>query len=1029
MNTDTNNETPTRVMFYKKEPSLIPPSPTKKNSIAVGIPIFEDVNEDSQLCNRKENLQTERAKSSSENFDTFPTSHVAPTGPEILEKVKPFARRLSKIKCFLVFFLILTLILIPTSVWMSLPKEKKNMDSLEVKSLKEMQKRDPAFEEFANSIKNETLREIMTGPSYRQVLANEVENITRWFPLNESVSYLITSKGSSDIKAGSNNTGGNNETYYNIQFINIESKNDSITLYLLINPDNTTYDLDSFLANGTDSKENNSSAEEEIPELDPNSEANNDFKFNLIKCQISRTGKVYYCDVPISLERNFISIAFNALSQYLPNLEKKYMKISVKKEESVNGRLLIEETSYKDPSDEYTFAGLGGEPVKKDMNLELVNDGKGNEGNMTMQLNTASNQSSLGGDVKLDTETEGLNLQTKSSIDPYSAVPKSSETQGNMALSSNKNTTIDGEPLKNDDYIFDGVNVDFQVSIQQNETKTLGNGQIDIIFAFEKSISFKKIMNPLFNQTFDEKNETISKEDSAQGTNFTRRLLASKDQVVLEYNHNLFKKNIIGINIKGYIEAVCTKKDICLVLGTIDVAGIFIFPFYQTMFKVPLISKLDKFKFAKFYSASQILAATDVLINCIKQIKESYDYFINFNKEYINLIIVPYEIFIQKYNNIYGLLSDNFANFGEFISNTVILTENELYDNLEDVKLLAQDYEISMNIFLDCIQKEIKIYEQEICSNSNKLKLALDMIPTIKSNFNSLFESTLGKLNEMIGQGAFRKLFDSIDDIFNRNTISYPEESKELIKQIIYKKIDPLKKQWSEIFDKEFNHIYTICHLKWVEAHDQLEATLLLYESHLRNGCSASNVLPNSFSFAGDINILIDEPTLSGINQSSNLKMNRMLDKIINTINGLISDGIKKTYEGIKIAILGIQQNFTSIYEDLKQNIKDTKTNVSKIVEKDYEYLKSVASENFVSLGNSYDKVVKIISNLLNPDYQPTPIDLEKLVKELFKVPELLKSVFSKFKDARKNFEDFLGFFKDLISGKRVLSSLQKKEK
>lgn len=894
--------------------------------------------------------------------------------------------------------------------------------------------KDPYF--YANiSNMTEAEKELINKPAILQALNDSTPTIHRAFPLYQKYSYSTELRNGADFQSpygnanSSNNTSNssNNDSsqnssvsYYNVEIIIMESNKD-IEFCLLINQGNETYNFTEYLNNKTEKDNNNETNSSDYDNetislnMSNSSQKSEYLQINMIRCNATRKGKVIVCYKPTNMDKRFYMVGVNTLDSFLPILDKSYMEIY---EVSTNNktRLLLKSNDSK-LSDEVNGVYGGDYAKKHELLIQTGNDT--NSSNMEMHTSYAQNQ--MGGDVDMATEKQELTVKKISQMNSSTAVPESSQMEGNLNFKAQPNITIDNYTLNPDDSLGDSFNIDFQIYSKENKPpQSVDKEIINLLKNLSQFMEFEEIFNPVENNTYFMDTDSSSGSQLAQ----SRLLQLSEQGLLFKHNQNLFRKNFIGINFIGEIIAGCYENDECIILGTVNIANILTITLFQKTIKNVKISKvIQKYKVIQWKAYNMIDKITYLLNTTTTSMRKYTDFFIEDTKYLITYFKSSIDQSIEKYSSILKEISKKFLNLGEFTDTSLQVIQNSLvnyYDNFYgdlDSKLF------SLDLLIQSFENLVEKSKCQIKNNNTMKAQALEMISYIKNVYKNSTETLINEYNFLFENGVGKQLYKKAYEIINSQLdILSNENVRQLISDFVFDKVQPYLEEFNLKAEKEFINGKVLLIINSIKNEEILNKTLENFEEYLGKieilDCqeeSYDNV--DQLLVESSVDTLFDSSTYSIINY----KLISEPTETVNVLTETLTNGMSTLILAIKNIITDSQKTFEDIHQFTIHAMDVTKENLEDFWDKSKNKFEVFVENAYHNLKKFSDNIVYQVQNILNSNYEPTEEDLKSMDPNIFNIFNVLDNIFDKLKNMNEIFKSIIKYYKNLFKTNRRL--------
>lgn len=894
---------------------------------------------------------------------------------------------------------------------------------------------------------------IMKSGVIAQIFNEKAKQLYRWYPLFETISYWIEVSSeanfnsrhvNSTTKNNSNDSNTNKKSLFNVVFMTLGSDIKSVLLYIFINKDNESYDLNEFLSkNSTDNESNSdnnnndnnnysSDSNETITNgstvnIDSNSSKNKSdyFQLNLIICNISRVGIVKVCKKPLHLESNYFMIAMNALDQFIPILNKTFINIYNTTEyfESSSRRFLNEKEKVQASNESQKIEGTLGGDYEKQNNLIVYNSSNENESNNTaqIQLQTSYEQNSLGKESNLSAEIQQLKIQKTTDIDLNTIAPKKSEINGEMNITAKKNLTIEGVYLNDEDYLCDNLASNFTIKMTiKNESEIMPEAQVKLLKTLAELMQYQEILNPIENNTI-----FVEKNSSDVGTVPSRILISGK--VLFSHRQIIFQKNIIGINAYGYIIVTCYSSDKCSVVGMIDIAGLFSLTLFNKVVGIQLNKVMNVYKIIQYKTLHVVNGLTNLLNSTSLNLINAFDGFVGKNKIFVLSFVDTIDKAIYKYKNIFNEVSKQFSNLGGFINNTISIIKNEFFSFLQNHYNSLENNKLWFDFTIQKISAHINELQCQIKQDKSYINQSLALLPIFYETFSGIFTQKMKEYNETFINGTFFQIRNKVTEIIDNNIKNLTNENiANMISDFINRNLNPSLDDWISILNKEFQDGKVKIIMKFIQNSEKLNNTIEKYFNFLQDNttsyCQSENSEQNS-----SFNILLSEKSIKLLFDSAyfNLKSKKLLiepQKTIETLTNIIDDGISNLIDGVQIIILNSEKTFNELYSFTNTTLTNTTNFISSLMQNVFNDFNVFSDKMYGIIKKDVSTIDHLFNDVLNENYVPSEEELAEVDLDLFKIPDVIDKFFTKFNTGKSIMESTIRYFKTMFS-RRILQN------
>ena len=905
------------------------------------------------------------------------------------------------------------------------------------------QKSDSNFEQIKLNKTAEEIK-IIESPPIDQILNKNASIIYRWFPKFETVSYWIevsrkaefTSTDTNSTTKSESNTSNytdevgeeaQNTSLYNIDIITADTDINFITFFLLINNQNLTYNLTDLLMKNSTSALNETSNNSK---LDNSSINNNSLtKFNLIICNASRVGKVISCLKPKELDASYFMIAMNALDQFLPILNKIYLNIynSTALSSETRRRVLQETDKIQSNTEAQKVEGVYGGDYTKTNDLFISNssiNSSNGSNESAIQLQTSYKQNSLGGGVNLSTDHQEFGIEKTSDLDPITLSPTTSEVKGSLNITANKNHTIDGLELEANDTLCDNITTNFTVSLKmRKDVEILTENQVQLVKNLSLLITFEEILNPIENNTIYA-NMSQNKEVIQQRS--SRVLQSQQGNLLFTHRQNLFKKNIIGLDVYGYVEISCFTSDLCYIEGGLYLVFFYI-PLYDKWVKVKITQTINVYKAIQARGLHVINGLTLMLNSTSFSLKTNFNEFIGKNKDFIKSFVGSIDQTIERYTHIFTEVSQKFSSLGGFVEEiiSIALKEYNLFVKNHYNSILSN--ELLLDFVANSIESTISELQCSIKSNVSSKTKALAQIPVIYKKYSEIFYAKLDQLNATLNGGVLSLLQIKIDEIIKDFLVSkgVDQAVSTIVSDFIGNKINPYFSKWTDSFSRDFIDGKIRVILKFVQNADFINRTLDSYTDFLQDNTTICDYNQTE-STQRNIDDLLSEEAIAELVSTSEFEVKTqnlfvLQQETLDFFKETLTNGMEQLMEGIKVTISDSAQTFQDIYNFANLTLTNSSNFIQNLMKGTFNDFDKFVNNLYQIVRNDIMDAEKLFQDVFNVNYQPTAQELAEIDPDIFKISQIINNYFNKFKAMSDIFNDLMNYFKSLFSARRIL--------
>ena len=226
------------------------------------------------------------------------------------------------------------------------------------------------------------------------------------------------------------------------------------------------------------------------------------------------------------------------------------------------------------------------------------------------------------------------------------------------------------------------------------------------------------------------------------------------------------------------------------------------------------------------------------------------------------------------------------------------------------------------------------------------------------------------------------------------------------------------------MLETEFNDGKVRLNIKYVKASESINITIANYKQFLidnNQNCNITNI--DSYI---DINDLLSESQINNIFDPTffNIENSKMKTEPPNTYDALmniITDGIYKLMDGIKVIISDSEITFINVFDFTNSTLTNSSKFINLTMNNVFSEFSTLRTNLYQSIKDQINNAKHLYNDVFNSNYNPTPDEIKQIDPDLFDIPQVIDKYFNKFRSMISVFQNTINYFKGFFPKGRLL--------